>query len=266
MAVFGNSMMVFSAESALETDYVSSIFAYYKYDTDFNDSVNGLNPTVNNGVTLDSTGLKVGVKSARFIDHDFLVIPHNDKFSFTDQNEIADPNLRKDKPFTICFYAKVTNDVSHWFINKRGAPENLEWQITQHFNTLRFMLFDEEQSIVENGISTEVSLLQYELGETLPINQWLFISCMYNPINLQIETRIDLALPDNPTLENRNNYNRMTSSNEDVVIGQASWLRTSQNYFDLNGSIAVLAFFDKALDLSELTEIKDKWDSNEHLI
>lgn len=184
---------------------LTGLVASYPFNSNANDSVNGMNGTEHNtDYVSGKTGNAVRLNSTS----DYIDIADNDNFSFTAGGGV-------DIAFSQSFWTYPTgwSGVGNWIFSKRDTGSNDEWQIVMISGTIYFMIFTDTSNYIGVVSSSTVSL-----------NAWSHIVVTYSGS----KTNAGLKIYINNTLSGSSNinagtYTGMSNGNNLVRVGLPSW-------------------------------------------
>lgn len=201
----------------------NNLVAYWKMD----DTSGNLVDHSGNGHTAAATNLsygnpgKVGTSVGFNGSSSKAVIADHSDFSFTEGGGV-------DTPFSISLWAYINNTNDQMIINKLNT--NREWYFYHSHNKL--ILYLESDS--DNTISATTV-------NTIPINQWVYITATYNGEKTYdgISIYLNGVLQDLDRFK-KGTYTGMSNGTDPIVIGQHG---NQRNMLRLNGMIDELAVF-----------------------
>lgn len=186
---------------------------------------------------------------------DFVTVPDDDVFSFTDG--VADAS-RSDKPFSMQAWVMIDdldgdglNDENGSIITKFNGNTEVEWFFGQNKGQIVWNLYDEDGKLT-SGASKSLNRLKCEsFNIVLEEDTWHHVVVTYdgskNPAGLKVY--VDGAAVAVVT-DTQNTYNGMLNTSLDVVIGS-----TVAGTSDFEQKMTNAAIFNKELSATEVSEL-----------
>jgi len=253
MAVFGNSMMVFSAASA-EIIPLDKLFSYYRFDNNFLDQRSANNASGTN-VAFQTSPKRAGTHSAKFDSvypsPSYATIPYSTDFDFGDGTT--------DRAFSISFwiYPTAENDLN-FFITKREQADNAEFQISYNSTDgYRFLIFNDERPT--GGALRKLTAFN---TAAYNLNTWQMVTATYDG-NLGINIYVNEAAT--TSVINDNSFTIMKTYPQDITIGVAGWTKLNSG-LSYKGNMDCLGFWNAELTPEQIGLMYQKGLNNLELI
>lgn len=226
---------IFGSRKSYTGTLLTGLFAYYRFDNDFNDSSgNNLNGTVT-GTGYNYVPAKIN-NGISFSTTDFAGrIPHNSMFNFSDATN--------DYPFSIAFNVKINISKSsgyHCIVDK--ILGSLCWLVRFYQDKLEVMLF-----------GTGGGQIYKRMQVAVPINQFLNFCVTYD--GSKQSAGLKIYMNSSETLVNdlsTGNFTKLKQNTTRLVIGQFGDSELGGG--SLIGIIDDLCFWNRKLTESEITE------------
>ena len=218
-------------------DFTTGLVASWQFENNFNDYTGSHNATATGSVTNNTAGL-VGNQADFGGTTDYLTVFDNNDFSFTDGVT--------DLPFTICTWVKfdsLTAD-GEWFINKRDADTNNEYNIVYIGGNFYFVLFG-------GGVSTQQIRIIYSF--TPLINTWYHVVFTGNGDGTKEGLNTYINSVNGGVASEVGTYTGMINGTNDLVLGTQAW---NFGNGDLDGKLdEVKVYKNRELTQLEITEM-----------
>jgi len=223
--------------------FKEKLVAYYAFENNANDIHSTNNGTLIGAPSFPTGKNNLGIDFGNNAGLNYVTIPDNDDFSFTDGFN--------DVPFSISLWVRfhAFNSVGNWLINKRGSASEVEWQInyTASLNAIGFAKF----SLGGN------SIFQVKRTNTFTsLNTWNHLVCTDNGSGTLAGMNVYLngVLQSGSTSDN--GYVRMQAGNSVTRIGMSAWV--AQEHLKHRGMIDEVAIFkDRELTGAEVTQLNN---------
>ena len=202
--------------------YTTNLVASYNFDSDFSDYT-GNNNLTRSGTTPPTPGVAGGIVSncAEFNSTgDYTLAADSNDLSFTDGVN--------DLPFSVSFWANFTSyDASSiggaWFLSKRDASTNEEYQIMSYQNELAFVLF--------SG-GGNASFLNARIAYPPPIGSWHHYTFTYDGSATFAGLKIYIdGVSQSLTNSSVGTYTGMINGTRAVNIGSRSWQPSNGSFW-----------------------------------
>lgn len=131
---------------------LEGLVAYYAFEYNANDNVNGYNGSLVGTPTFTSGKNNLGINFGNDNIKRYFEVADNDDFSFT--------NGTTDVPFSISAWVNFSafNGTGNWFISKRGTISGTdEWQLVYYQNRLNFYKFQFNDNSIYQQIATSTT-------------------------------------------------------------------------------------------------------------
>lgn len=229
--------------TATTTDFSSALFAYYKLESNLNDSKGSNNGTttsvsyaagkVNNGMVFNGSS-------------SFGNIPDANDFSFTDGTN--------NRAGAIGFYYKFNGISSQYLVNKlSNASTSLEHYVVYDGTNLRFRIFSNNSPT--NYISRKILF-------TPTIGAWYLIVASTDGSGTSSGMQLSINVVESSIDESLGTFVRVANTTSPTVIGKQGFASAAY----ANGEMDCLSFFNKKLNLGEISDMKAIFDSGNDLI
>ena len=214
-------------------------FAYYKFDSNANDSIGTNNGTASSITYVNDANL-AGLSASLTISTSYIDVPDSPEFSFT--------NGVNDLPFTIAFSYKC-NKISgnQFFVSKRILSGSDEWQIIYSAGAFKITLID--------PLGAGVGYVESSYSLPLVLGNYYHITATYNGSGLASGLKIYVNDIDGGVAITSGTYTGMSNTIAQVRIGQSGWVVGSNTVVGLMDS---LAFYNTEATPTEVTEIYNK--------
>lgn len=227
-----------------------ALFAYYKLDSDYNDSLTGTYNGVGGGLVQIGAG-KIG-NGAYFGLYDFSKIDIlesiNQAFNFTDGTN--------DLPFTVSMWVKFDSfsdpnneSQGNWLINKRNAKNGGDqWQMIKYMQQMQFTKFDKANRMTLQTIAFP--------ADRLSLNTWYHLVYTDEGTKMASGMRIYVngVKQSVEDISIGGIYTGMSTQSTCVTIGAPGWGEIPSLGF--NGTIDEIAVWkNRALNQSDINSL-----------
>jgi len=193
--------------------YLTGLVGYYSFNSNTNDlSGKGYDGTVVGSPTYTTAKVSNGINFANDVNLNYVDIPDNSDFSFT--------NGTNDLPFTLSVWVNITAFSAYgvWIINKRGGTSGTdEWQLISNASgNLIFYKFQYDSNASYQLITTSI---------TLSTNTWYHIAITdAGTANINdCKIYVDGSLA-SVTRTTTGTYTRMNNGTGITRIGMSAWV------------------------------------------